>query len=116
MAANAVDNAQVIRLSAAEVTEALAGERIFRRLAELPKPLGDYDLRTLFVDPPRAGLDEDTLQMATTFPAIIYISCYPKTLAQNLEVLCRTHRITNFALFDQFPYTDHMECGVFLRK
>lgn len=116
MAANAVGNVQVIRLSAAEVTEALAGERVFRRLAELPKPLGDYDLRTLFVDPPRAGLDEDTLQMATTFPAVIYISCNPETLAQNLEVLCRTHRIENFALFDQFPYTDHMECGVFLRK
>lgn len=116
MAANAVDNVQVIRLSAAEVTEALAGERVFRRLAELPKPLGDYDLRTLFVDPPRAGLDEDTLQMATTFPAVIYISCNPQTLAENLKVLCRTHRIVSFALFDQFPYTDHMECGVFLLK
>jgi tRNA (uracil-5-)-methyltransferase len=116
MAANAVDNVQVIRLSAAEVTEALAGERVFRRLAELPRPLGDYDLRTLFVDPPRAGLDEDTLQMATTFPAVIYISCNPQTLAENLKVLCRTHRIVSFALFDQFPYTDHMECGVFLLK
>ena len=116
MAANAVDNVQVIRLSAAEVTEALAGERVFRRLAELPKPLGDYDLRTLFVDPPRAGLDEDTLQMATTFPAVIYISCNPQSLAENLKVLCRTHRIASFALFDQFPYTDHMECGVFLLK
>ena len=37
-----------------------------------------------------------------------------QTLIDNLEVLCRTHRIERFALFDQFPYTDHLECGVYL--
>lgn len=114
--ANAVGNVQVIRLSAAEVAEAMAGERIFRRLADLPKALPEYDLRTLFVDPPRAGLDEDTLAMATTFEAVIYVSCNPDTLARNLQQLSMTHDIVDFALFDQFPYTHHMECGVLLLK
>jgi tRNA (uracil-5-)-methyltransferase len=113
---NEINNVEVIRLSAAEVTVAMSGGREFRRLADLPKPLQAYDLRTLFVDPPRAGLDEDTLDMAASFEAIIYVSCNPQTLAANLEQLCKSHRIADFALFDQFPYTDHMECAVLLRK
>ena len=116
LASNGIDNVQIIRLSAEEVTQAMNAEREFRRLAELPRPLPDYDLRTIFVDPPRAGLDPHTVQMVAGFEAIIYISCNPHTLAENLAVLCAGHRIEQFALFDQFPYTDHMECGVFLRR
>jgi len=112
--ANAVDNVQIIRLSAEEVTQAMAGQREFRRLADLPRPLAEYDLRTVFVDPPRAGLDADTVRMVGGFPTILYISCNPHSLADNLQVLCDSHRIARFALFDQFPYTDHMECGVML--
>jgi tRNA (uracil-5-)-methyltransferase len=115
LSANRIDNVQIIRLSAEEVTQAMTGVREFRRLKELPKALGDYRLRTIFVDPPRAGLDDHTVKMAAAFEAIIYISCNPQTLAANLEVLCQTHNIESFAMFDQFPYTDHMECGVFLR-
>jgi tRNA (uracil-5-)-methyltransferase len=112
--ANGIDNVQIIRLSAEEVSQAMAGERVFRRLAELPRPLQEYDLRTIFVDPPRAGLDQHTVLMAAEFPAILYVSCNPHTLADNLRTLCTSHRIDAFALFDQFPYTDHMECGVLL--
>ena len=114
--ANAVSNLEVIRLSAEEVTQAMNGERAFRRLAELPRSLGEYQLDTIFVDPPRAGLDQYTTAMAARFPTILYISCNPSTLAENLETLCSTHRIEHFAMFDQFPYTDHMECGVLLRR
>jgi tRNA (uracil-5-)-methyltransferase len=116
LADNGIDNVQIIRLSAEEVSQAIRGDREFRRLAELPRPLADYDLRTIFVDPPRAGLDAQTLKMACDFPAVLYISCNPQTLADNLATMCRSHRIEHFALFDQFPYTDHMECGVLLLK
>ncbi|HSB94937.1 MAG TPA: hypothetical protein VLC91_00710, partial [Spongiibacteraceae bacterium] len=27
-----------------------------------------------------------------------------------------SHRIAALALFDQFPYTHHLECGVLLKK
>lgn len=114
IAANGIDNVQVIRLAAEEVSQAMTGQREFRRLAGLPKRLQDYDLRTLFVDPPRAGLDEQTARMASSFPAMIYISCNPRSLARDLQMLCSTHRVERLALFDQFPYTDHMECGVLL--
>ncbi|GAB5449918.1 MAG: tRNA (uridine(54)-C5)-methyltransferase TrmA [Halioglobus sp.] len=113
---NAINNVTMVRLSAQEVTQAINGEREFRRLAELKQPLAQFDLRTLFVDPPRAGLDAHTLGMASQFDYVLYISCNPRTLSDNLSVLGDSHRITHFALFDQFPYTDHMECGVALAR
>jgi tRNA (uracil-5-)-methyltransferase len=30
--------------------------------------------------------------------------------------ITKTHKISKFAVFDQFPYTDHLECGAFLEK
>jgi tRNA (uracil-5-)-methyltransferase len=113
---NAIDNVQMIRLSAEEVSQALAGTRLFRRLADLPRPLGDYALQTVFVDPPRAGLDGQTEAMVAGFDTVLYISCNPDTLAGNLTALHASHCIERFALFDQFPYTRHMECGVVLRR
>lgn len=113
---NSVSNVQLLRMSAEEVTEAMNATRVFRRLSELPKPLDQFDLGTVFVDPPRAGLDEHTVAMVSRFQTILYISCNPKSLAQNMQTLDSSHRIERFALFDQFPYTDHMECGVLLRR
>lgn len=111
---NGIENVQLVRLSAAEVAQAMSAQRIFRRLSELPKSLDQFDLNTLFLDPPRAGLDDPTVEMASQFPKIIYISCNPHSLALNLQTLHQTHQISHFAMFDQFPYTDHMECGVLL--
>jgi tRNA (uracil-5-)-methyltransferase len=116
MQANGVDNTQIIRLSAEEVSEALRGEREFRRLATLPKPLTDYDLHSVFVDPPRAGLDTATLDCVREFATIFYVSCNPDTLLDNLSSLSTTHRIRSLAFFDQFPYTHHLECGVVLER
>lgn len=112
VAKNEINNVQVIRLSAEEVAQALAQEREFRRLQSLPKPLNAYTLQTLFVDPPRAGLDAQTVAMASGFDRILYVSCNPVTLAENLSTLQATHRVEACALFDQFPYTQHMECAV----
>ncbi|WP_461481524.1 tRNA (uridine(54)-C5)-methyltransferase TrmA [Porticoccus sp.] len=111
---NGVDNVTIVRMSSEEFTEALNGVRPFRRLQEID--LGSYRFSTIFVDPPRAGLDEATLSLTQRFDNIIYISCNPETLKNNLEALAQTHRIERFALFDQFPYTHHLECGVLLQK
>ncbi|MGE8351533.1 MAG: tRNA (uridine(54)-C5)-methyltransferase TrmA, partial [Pseudomonas protegens] len=50
------------------------------------------------------------------FDNILYISCNPETLAANIAQLHDTHRITRCALFDQFPWTHHMESGVLLTR
>lgn len=113
-ATNGISNIKFARLSAEEVTQALNKEREFRRLKEID--LDSYHFSTVFVDPPRAGMDEKTNQLVQRFENILYISCNPKTLSNNLESLTKTHSIERLALFDQFPYTEHMECGVLLRK
>lgn len=115
LALNEVGNVEFARLSAEEMTIAMSGKRTFRRLASLKHPLEDYDLRSVFVDPPRAGLDEGTLALVQGFNEILYISCNPLTLIDNLKSLVDTHTIEALAFFDQFPYTPHLECGVHLK-
>lgn len=111
---NDIDNVRFVRLSAEEVTQALHGVRPFRRLQEID--LAALNFSSVFVDPPRAGLDTATCELVRQFDTIFYISCNPTTQAKNLQQLLQTHRIERLALFDQFPYTEHMECGVFLRR
>lgn len=113
---NNIDNIAFARLSSEEITQAMRGDRIFKRLKDANINLEDYQFDTIFVDPPRAGLDEETLALTQQFKHIIYISCNPQTLAENLTVLGATHQIKAAALFDQFPYTHHCEAGVFLEK
>lgn len=116
IAANNIDNVQIIRMSAEEFTQAMEGHREFRRLKDANIDLTSYECNTIFVDPPRSGMDIDTCKMVQNYERIMYISCNPETLKDNLKILSETHNITKFALFDQFPYTHHMECGVFLER
>ncbi|MDY1039314.1 tRNA (uridine(54)-C5)-methyltransferase TrmA [Lelliottia sp. CFBP8978] len=112
IAANHIDNVQIIRMAAEEFTQAMNGVREFNRLQGID--LKSYQCETIFVDPPRSGLDSETEKMVQAYPRILYISCNPETLCKNLETLSQTHKVERLALFDQFPYTHHMECGVLL--
>ena len=111
---NEINNVTILRMSSEEFVQALNNERTFRRLEGVN--LHDYDCQTVLVDPPRSGLDDDTLLMVQGYANIVYISCNPDTLKDNLAVLQGTHDIVRFALFDQFPYTHHVESGVYLQK
>jgi len=118
VAANGVTNVQVARLSAEEFVEAHARRRHFRRLETAGIDLGEaggYQLETLFVDPPRAGLDAASRGLAASFERVVYISCNPETLARDVRALSATHDVARVAAFDQFPYTPHLECGVVLQ-
>ena len=114
--ANNIENVQIIRMSAEDFTDAMEGKREFRRLKDNNIDLASYNCNTIFVDPPRSGMDEGTCKMVQGYERIMYISCNPETLKDNLEILAQTHNITRFALFDQFPFTHHMEVGVFLER
>ena len=113
-ALNNIHNVEFIRLSGEETASALRAERAFRRLSHID--LAEYDLDCVLVDPPRAGLDTQSLAFTQSFNTILYISCNPESLAENLDTLSKTHSVAKFALFDQFPYTDHCECGVILER
>lgn len=114
IADNQLDNLIIARLSSEEFVQALRGEREFERLRNVD--LNNYDFQTVLVDPPRAGLDAESVKQIQGYQHIIYISCNPDTLAANLDTLTQTHQIKRFALFDQFPYTHHTEVGVLLIK
>ncbi len=111
---NKITNISFVRLSTNELVQALRKERIFRRLEGIE--LEGYDFSTIFIDPPRAGVDDDSLKFVSTFENIIYISCNPQTLKRDMQLLSKSHKVTKFAIFDQFPYTNHIECGVILKK
>jgi len=111
---NNIENVDIVRMSSEEFTQAMNGEREFRRLKGFD--LTSYQFETVLVDPPRAGLDADSVELARRFEMIIYISCNPETLKENLSALTTTHEIVDFALFDQFPYTHHVETGVILKR
>jgi tRNA (uracil-5-)-methyltransferase len=111
---NGIKNIELARMSSEEFAQAMDKVRAFNRLKHVN--LDDYRFSSIFVDPPRAGLDPHTTAISQRFDNIIYISCNPVTLRENLQTITQTHEITDFAVFDQFPYTYHLECGVILRK
>ncbi|MGB0467672.1 MAG: tRNA (uridine(54)-C5)-methyltransferase TrmA [Pontibacterium sp.] len=112
--ANQIDNVDVVRISSEEFSQVLSGQVKKRRTKDLD--LESCDFTTVLVDPPRAGLDEDTVKQVQAYNNIIYVSCNPDTLNENLKTLTQTHKIEKFAIFDQFPYTHHLECGVYLTR
>jgi tRNA (uracil-5-)-methyltransferase len=114
ISANNIGNIQIARMSSEEFSQAMDGVREFNRLRHVS--LADYQFSTIFVDPPRAGLDPHTTSITQRFDNILYISCNPDTLRENLKTITQTHKIQAFAIFDQFPYTHHVECGVILKK
>ncbi|GKT12838.1 MAG: tRNA (uracil-5-)-methyltransferase [Thiomicrorhabdus sp.] len=111
--ANEVKNLTVVKMAAEEISQALQGQEFFRMK---DVDLKTYNFSTIFVDPPRSGLDDLTRRMVSEFDRIIYISCNPETLARDLITIEKTHEIIESALFDQFPYTHHIESGVFLKR
>jgi tRNA (uracil-5-)-methyltransferase len=104
----------VAQLPSEDIRAALEGAQVFKRLAGID--LAQYQFSTLFVDPPRSGLDAETLALAAGFEHILYISCNPQTLHENITALHATHEIKAAAVFDQFPYTHHLESGVLLTR
>ena len=111
---NGIGNIKFLRMSAEELMSAFSGERGFRRLEGVN--LADFTFSHVLVDPPRAGLEASVINFIKNYENIVYISCNPQTLYENLKELSLTHKATKFAMFDQFANTNHIECGVVLKK
>ena len=78
--------------------------------------LEQFKIDSIFLDPPREGLDSSTLENIVGINNIIYISCGFDSFKRDLQALKSTHDISKLAMFDQFPYTEHIESGAILRK
>lgn len=71
---------------------------------------------TVVFDPPRKGVDENTLCAALELEPkkIVYVSCNPATLARDVKILSQKYEIKRVAAFDMFPQTTHVETLVVL--
>ena len=81
------------------------------------KALADADI--VFLDPPRKGSDEATLDAIATAGVanVWYLSCNPATLARDLAYLAkRGYALGVVQPFDMFPQTGHVETLVTLHK
>jgi len=104
---NAKENAKINNI---ENTEFYAGdvEKVLPIILEKEKIKPD----TIFVDPPRKGIDNHTIEILKKLEAetIIYISCNPATLARDLNLLSEKYSIREIQPLDMFPYT--RTCGM----
>lgn len=71
----------------------------------------------LVLNPPRRGIGTELADRieAAAVPRVLYSSCNPASLAQDLARL-PSYRVCRAQLFDMFPHTDHAEVLVDLRR
>ena len=111
---NRCSNVISARLSEKETLEALAGKRKFNRLKNIN--IEEFKLNSIFINPPRSGIDKLTLKKLKQFDQIIYVSCGFSSLQKDIDNLSKSHRTIAAGMFDQFPYTDHIESATVLKK
>lgn len=86
-------------------------------LLEYPEYTGR--IRTIVLDPPRAGISPKTLRKVIRLdaPRIVYVSCNPATQARDLKTLAEWgYAFKSFKLVDQFPHTAHVESVAIFEK
>ena len=78
----------------------------------LPKLCNKEKADVVFVDPPRSGLDAKTIKtiLKVKPKKVVYISCNPDTLADNLMLLEKDYDIKVVQPVDMFPFT--RTCGM----
>lgn len=66
---------------------------------------------TVFVDPPRKGLDEKFISKLLELKPkkVVYVSCDPETLARDITILSKQYKILKVQPVDMFPQTFHIE-------
>jgi 23S rRNA (uracil1939-C5)-methyltransferase len=69
------------------------------------------NLSTIVVDPPRPGLSKKVRSLLTELTAnkIIYISCNPNSLFEDLKIINKFYKIKKLIPVDMFPHTAHIE-------
>ncbi len=73
---------------------------------------------TLIVDPPRKGLDTNSINfiLKNKPKKIIYISCDVATLTRDLKKLANDYELTNYKILDMFSFSYHLESFCVLIK
>ncbi|WP_299104072.1 23S rRNA (uracil(1939)-C(5))-methyltransferase RlmD [uncultured Tenacibaculum sp.] len=85
----------------------------------LEHPQYKNKIRTIILDPARAGIAPKTLKKIIQLNAerMVYVSCNPATQARDTELLREAgYNIKKISLVDQFPHTSHIETVVLFEK
>lgn len=71
----------------------------------------NYNVDSLFVDPPREGLDKKVIENIIRIKPkkIIYISCNPMTFSRDINLLKEYYQLIDLNIIDMFPDTYHIE-------
>lgn len=79
--------------------------------------LVNNDFDVIIVDPPRSGLDKNTINFLINSKAkrIVYVSCDIMTLVRDLNILKQDYDIREITPVDMFPNTYHVECVCVLK-
>ncbi len=73
----------------------------------------------IFFDPPRAGVAPKALEKILAYGVneMVYISCNPKSLAENLSTArLFDYKVKTLKAYDNFPFTKHIEAVTLLHK
>lgn len=72
----------------------------------------------LVMDPPRSGADDRFLKATLKLSPkkIVYVSCNPLTLKENLVFLSKYYNIKSIQPVDMFPFTEHVETVVLMSR
>ena len=82
-------------------------------IGDVAKVIGTLNnkFNKMIFDPPRGGLGkeicEEIIKMAPT--EIIYVSCNPLTLIDDLKILTKKYNVKSITPLDMFPLTSHIE-------
>ena len=100
---NKIKNAEFIADDAGRFMNRLAKEKV--------------SVDTVVMDPPRAGSDIKFMNALLTLKPkkIVYVSCNPVTLKNNLDYLCKKmYKVVKIQPVDMFPFSEHVETVVLL--
>lgn len=100
---NAVSNVSFLSGDASALVADLA--------AEASRP-GGRRFAGAIVDPPRKGLEPPVREALARMglERLVYVSCYPATLARDARALSGAFRLREVTPVDMFPHTRHVEC------
>lgn len=103
----------------AKINEILNADFIVGDASKAVKRFEKEKIDVILVDPPRKGLDNDTISSIITInpEKIAYVSCDPATLARDIKMFSENgYELKKAIAFDLFPRTFHVESVCLLSK
>ena len=110
---DAIENAKRNEINGLKFYKADVGKFLYEH------PEYKNNIRTIILDPSRAGIAPKTLLkiIAINAERIVYVSCNPATQARDtVEMMNHGYKIKKISLVDQFPHTSHIETVVLFEK